>query len=1836
MKRKLLLLIFALISFNWIHGQTICYPDNANYNTGSTNGVTFTETSEVYTESNNVSRGWVRFNTSAIPDGDTILSAELHIYIAEANYARFRVTPMENDPLSGNAASVFADAGGSYETAYRQETSEPQSQEYYVGDLGPTAAADLKNLISNDWFSVGLYAYDDYIGDYLSFDGWGEENKPYLVVTHAAPASCPLPTALTESNITTTSAQLGWASGGASNWDIEWGPMGFTPGEGTVINGTADNPYTLTGLTAGESYDWYIRDNCGGVQVSWAGPSSFTTLPGAQAFPLTEDFESGLTYFDNATYNDVNWTLNTSIYHSNTKSAHNAYGSNNTNILHETGILDLSGTSAAVLEFWHIAKTEAVNDKCFVEISTDGGASYTALPTESYLGSGSGYATAGYFDENHFTVWGTGSETPDNTWWRKETFDLADYATTDVRFRFKLRSSTGTHKSGWYIDDIHIHEPSCPAPTYLISDNETSSGAELSWTDNTGAFWDIYIVPSGSAAPDASATPTVNDHSSLSYSWTGGIDRTTYDWYVRSDCGQNNTDVSTWSGPNSFTTKQNPAPVQSLPFSENWESGSISQSWNFATGSVALIEANTSSNYTGTYGLEQYGDSYSGYTDPTSLADAYAKAIPGGANENWTSWNKMSVDLSAATNPSLIFWYAMGYQYQGNYNSFWVQVSTDNNTWTDLFSIQTSWQTIVFEQKEIDLSAYSGTNQLYIRFFHNGKYATNYLYLDDISIDSRPCPTPTTLDETNIGVSSVDLGWTEIGTGTTWNIKWGAQGFDPDTEGQTISGVTTNPYTLSGLAPNNNYDWYVQTDCEGSDESLWAGPGTFTTIDGKATNPTPASGATDIAVTSTILDWDDVVGATGYKITIGTSPGGNDVAIDVDCATSDYTYGSDWDYNTVYYWKVKTVYPGGTIMGDEWDFATECDIYPTPFSENFNGTYTPICWFEAFGDVPVPSQTSSAWDESSNFANVTGNSKAIKMNVYSGDNDWLISPEIDLGAGNKRITYKVAATDYNGTNAVSMGEEENVYVLIKQASETWDLANALADYTAGNTPSNTGDEISIALSGWSGVVNFAFYTKGSGSSPDMDIHFDDFIIEEMPATPEFAVTPESKDYGTVDVTELSSQTFSISNTGSGTLGITGVALSGTNADQFTIADLNSYPTGLGTGESISVEVSFEPTSAGPKTASLVISDDQGGGDHTVNLTGVGYVQPQGNVCSNPIPLTLPATDITGNTIDYGDDYSSTDIDPSSSYLSGDDVVYQFTLPNGGLLEGTITTTEDWIGAFVLADCPNATTPPTPVIQKTSSDQTLTYSNDIAAGTYFLIISSYPSPQSIDYTINLSLSEYPASSTWTGNVNNDWHTAGNWDNEVPGFTTNATIPAGLTNYPTISSAASCHDITLQSTASGTASLLGNSFLTVNGTATIERYVTGGQIPDSDPAKYKYHMLSIPLASDIQAGEVFTGTYLWKFVPNQTPDNSWTGISSFTEDLDNQKGFLSYVETTDKTFSFNGNMNYGSFSVATETISAGNVKLIPNPYPSAIDWETVDLSGTGLNPTIWFFNSETGNYDSYNAGAGDGQQYIPVGQAVFVEAESANPTLSYTNANRTHSQGNGFYKSGNENLKDILKIAVSANNSADATFIRFRELADNNYNGFDDASKLRGFAGSPQLYTQSADEIALSINTLATSQETVIVPLAYELEVAGEAQLSFEYLETFDPAVTIFLEDTHLDKMIDLREQSNYSFEHLLENDPLRFKLHFIGVTSVEEQQLSAYQIWSYDSKVYVSIPALTGDKAVIELIDAQGKVVYEGEHHLSNPEILAVHTNQQLLIARIITGTQVYTQKVFIR
>ena len=121
-------------------------------------------------------------------------------------------------------------------------------------------------------------------------------------------AICPDVTGLTTSNVTTNSVTLNWNNNPmAQGWNIEYGPSGFTQGQGTQATSTT-NSYVVSGLMDDFTYDFYVKAVCGDNWTSenWVGTSA-TTQEGT--IPCDAPTGVSTTVADNSV--TVNWTAET-------------------------------------------------------------------------------------------------------------------------------------------------------------------------------------------------------------------------------------------------------------------------------------------------------------------------------------------------------------------------------------------------------------------------------------------------------------------------------------------------------------------------------------------------------------------------------------------------------------------------------------------------------------------------------------------------------------------------------------------------------------------------------------------------------------------------------------------------------------------------------------------------------------------------------------------------------------------------------------------------------------------------------------------------------------------------------------------------------------------------------------------------------------------------------------------------------------------------------------------------------------------------------------------------------------------------------------------------------------------------------------------------------------------------------------------------------------------------------------------------------------------------------------------------------------------------------------
>jgi len=175
-----------------------------------------------------------------------------------------------------------------------------------------------------------------------------------------------------------------------------------------------------------------------------------------------------------------------------------------------------------------------------------------------------------------------------------------------------------------------------------------------------------------------------------------------------------------------------------------------------------------------------------------------------------------------------------------------IKVTPATNAQTDLSNAivvanfsenQISTNFNVFEEKIIDLSAFSGQN-IYLTFTKLNTQPTLVIsgdrwIVDNISLNSlTTCQPPTDLNVTNISDTSAVLSWNQPGTSTSWEVyvvPFGAPAPTAASAGFIVA--ATNPFQVTGLPQNTCISYYVRSLCNSTQSSPWAGPMNFCTYD---------------------------------------------------------------------------------------------------------------------------------------------------------------------------------------------------------------------------------------------------------------------------------------------------------------------------------------------------------------------------------------------------------------------------------------------------------------------------------------------------------------------------------------------------------------------------------------------------------------------------------------------------------------------------------------------------------------------------------------------------------------------------------------------------------------------------------------------------------------------------------------------------------------------------------------------------------------------------------------------------------------------------------------------
>ncbi|MUV05175.1 T9SS type B sorting domain-containing protein [Flavobacterium rakeshii] len=361
--------------------------------------------------------------------------------------------------------------------------------------------------------------------------------------------------------------------------------------------------------------------------------------------------------------------------------------------------------------------------------------------------------------------------------YNEKVVSLSSFAAgTNVYIAFVME---GSFQDRWLVDNVSVVEE-CLMPENLMASDIGLNTAHLTWDAGAATAWEIEVLPLDNAATGTGVSVT----GTAEYDPTTLTDNTNYKFYVKAVC-EAGVNESEWAGPFYFNTVglgdtcAAPLEITSLPFSTTDNT------------------SNYGDDYDGIPGLTCVPDEWSTYLSGDDVVYSYTAPADG----------TISVDLTDVVQYSGIFIYS----------------SCDDIGVNCLDGAYYDWNDIPASIPNFAVTA--GTTYYFVISTWASPQATPYTLL----IQEVHCEKPVGLPVTNIGLTSVDLSWDEMGTATSWEYVVQAPGAGlPAGAGITADSNTNFP--VSGLTAATPYEYYVRADCGDGTFSAWAGPYLFDTM----------------------------------------------------------------------------------------------------------------------------------------------------------------------------------------------------------------------------------------------------------------------------------------------------------------------------------------------------------------------------------------------------------------------------------------------------------------------------------------------------------------------------------------------------------------------------------------------------------------------------------------------------------------------------------------------------------------------------------------------------------------------------------------------------------------------------------------------------------------------------------------------------------------------------------------------------------------------------------------------------------------------------------------------
>jgi len=464
-----------------------------------------------------------------------------------------------------------------------------------------------------------------------------------------------------------------------------------------------------------------------------------------------------------------------------------------------------------------------------------------------------------------------------------------------------------------------------------------------------------------------------------------------------------------------------------------------------------------------------------------------------------------------------------------------------------------------------------------------------------------------------------------------------------------------------------------------------------------------------------------------------------------------------------------------------------------------------------------------------------------------------------------------------------------------------------------------------------------------------------------------------------------------------------------------------------------------------------------------------------------------------------------------------------------------------------------------------------------------------------------------------------------------------------------------NLTLISTASGTALISGTGAGQVYGNVTMERYL---------PSGFGYKYFSSPFQSatvnefgdDINLAASFTSFYRYD---EARASSGWVGYKTTTNVLSPMAGYAVNFGTVNapNTVDITGVVNNGSQSLTLfnhNNAWTKGLSLVGNPYPSPIDWNASSgWTKTNIDNALYYFKASTtdqygGTYSTLiNGFSSDGlaTNIIPSMQGFFVHVTDGpfpvTGVLQMDNNTRVEDQSHPFIK-GEKSLSLLRLMAVFSNNpgSPDYSVVYFDPKATSVFDGQLDALKLMNTDLSvPNVYVETPNETKISIKSFPYITDTVyIIPLGLKINQPGEVIFKIKDIEGTFQEMQISLTDKIAGKEQNLLNSEEYMITLTSGEYNDRFFLNVSNsVTDIPDNNplSELYSIYYSQGVLKANISNLEWGKGTLLICNLLGQILITDKIYTEGYHEINKHLNDGLYLTVFITGNTRVTKKVLI-